>query len=75
MGRRINGTGQRLSPFMAGLAHIFDIRSNFRPRPKPGAGRETAAEALRSDWAAIGRDMQVALAEFERQESKRTTQP
>jgi hypothetical protein len=73
--RRIRGRERSGSSFVEGLARIFDIRSNFRSRPERGVGWEADVNALRSDWIAIGRDMQAALAEFEQQELKRATPP
>lgn len=46
--------------FLEGLARIFDPFSNLGS-PYSGPNRKTDADMLRSDWAAIGRDMQSVL--------------
>ena len=46
--------------FLEGLARIFDPFSNLGS-PYSGPNKKTDAEMLRSDWAAIGRDMQSVM--------------
>ena len=47
--------------FLEGLARIFDPFSNIYSGPYSGPWKKTDAEMLRSDWIAIGRDMQKAM--------------
>ena len=47
--------------FLEGLARIFDPFSNLDSGPYSGPRKKTDTEMLRSDWIAIGRDMQKAL--------------
>lgn len=60
---RFNGSKGILSPFMAGLTQILDLRANFAGRQDAKVGWERDVAAFRSDWVAIGRDMQAAFGE------------
>ena len=46
--------------FLEGLARIFDPFSNLGS-PYSGPNKKTDADMLRSDWVAIGRDMQSVM--------------
>lgn len=58
-----NETRGTPSPFMAGLTQILDLRANFVHNPYPGSDWERDVAAFRSDWLALGRDMQAAFRE------------
>ena len=62
--QRVNGSKGALSPFIAGLTQILDIRANFSHHRYAEAGWETDAAAFRADWVAIRRDMRAALGEL-----------
>lgn len=62
--QRVNGSKGALSPFMAGLMQILDIRANFSRHPYAEAGWERDAAAFRADWVALGRDMRAAIGEL-----------
>ncbi|MYC29337.1 MAG: hypothetical protein F4X65_04500 [Chloroflexi bacterium] len=47
--------------FLEGLARIFDPFSSLDSGPYSGPRKKTDTEMLRSDWNAIGRDMQKAF--------------
>ena len=51
--------------FLGGLAHIFDFGGTLCDYYYPsGDGYEEDIAAIRSDWIAIGHDMQDAIDEF-----------
>lgn len=56
-----NETGGTLPPFMAGLTQILDLRANFVRHPYSGSDWERDVAAFRSDWLALGQDMQAAF--------------
>lgn len=66
-----NGRITMSRAFLEGLARIFDPFSNL-DSPYSGPHKKTDAEMLRSDWAAIGRDMQKALDGMGQQEREQT---
>ena len=55
----------RLS-FLEGMAHIFDFGGTLNAyNDRRFTGPDADAEAIRSDWAAIGQDMRAAIGAFE----------
>ena len=56
--------------FLSGLARIFDPFSNLDSSPYSGPRKKTDTEMLRSDWIAIGQDMQNAMDSFGQKEKE-----
>ena len=46
---------------LGGAASLFDFAGVFAPRVRLGSPKDCDAEALASDWEAIGRDLWVAM--------------
>lgn len=72
-GRLLQGVGERPSAtanILQGMGSILDIC----PAPSRPLALEypyaSASEALRSDWLQVGRDLAVAMADFEQKELK-----
>lgn len=51
--------------FLEGVARIFDFGGTLNEYNGLFTGPEADAEAIRSDWAAIGHDMRAAIGAFE----------
>lgn len=60
---RFNESKGILSPFMAGLTQILDLRANFAGQQDAKAGWEKDVAAFRADWVALGQDMKAAFGE------------
>ena len=53
--------------FWHGFASAFNVWGNFYPLYHGRDPRQADYEALRGDWEAVGRDMEVVLRRFERE--------
>jgi hypothetical protein len=72
---RPNGRKHRLlfpwdDAFWLGVANAFNIIGYFTPRYYGRNPDRADQEALRSDWAAIGRDIEQAISRFEADRAK-----
>lgn len=63
-----HAVGDAIRHFFMGMAHIFDFRGvllSGLPEHK------SDAEALRSDWEAVGRDFRAVMGDWERIQEER----
>lgn len=56
--------------FWRGVASAFNVWGNFSPRYHGRDPQQADYEALRGDWEAIGRDMEVVLRRFEQEHAE-----
>lgn len=53
-----------MSPLEEGFASAFDLTGTFLTRPPRRTGFQRDAEALETDWRAVGDDLRAAMAEY-----------
>ena len=60
--RQKHAVGEAIHHFFLGMAHIFDFAGVLHPK---STTTKSDAEALRSDWEAIGQDFRSVIGDWE----------
>ena len=66
--RGLTGVLHALPSFLVGVARLFDFWGLFNSSDMTSSGRISDAQALSSDWRAIGHDIDRAISSYSRTE-------
>lgn len=60
----------RYNGYLEGFGSIFELFPGNEPAPEIKISNQSDAEALKSDWKAVGDDMRAALSKFPHDKEK-----